>query len=80
MWDEEHNHHLFTSGGLREAEVMISLAAEHDMAMLAPEGHSYFGSNGKLRIGLTLIMSLAAACWRIKWCAVTPTPGSGARH
>jgi len=38
MWDEEHNHHLFTSGGLREAEVMISLAAEHDMAMLLLKG------------------------------------------
>jgi ribonuclease HI len=38
MWDEARNHHLFTARALRDAEALISLIAENNMAMLLPGG------------------------------------------
>jgi len=38
MWEEPHNHHLFTSSMLREADLLIVIVAEHEMVIILPEG------------------------------------------
>ena len=37
MWDEEHNHHLFTVEATRDAEELISLLADYNMVMTLPK-------------------------------------------
>jgi len=38
MWDEERNHHLFTTVALREADKLIRMAADNNMEMVLPKG------------------------------------------
>ena len=37
LWDEERNSHLFTAGAIREAKVLLSVIADHDMVMALPK-------------------------------------------
>ena len=37
MWDEERNHHLFTTAATMEAEKLITLIADYNMAMTLPK-------------------------------------------
>ena len=37
MWDEEHNHHLFTPGALEEAWKLLTLVVDNDMLMALPK-------------------------------------------
>ena len=37
MWDEEHNHHLFTATALAESAKLLEMVARHDMQMVLPK-------------------------------------------
>ena len=37
LWDEERNSHLFTAGAIQEAEILLSVIADHDMVMALPK-------------------------------------------
>ena len=38
MWDEDRNHHLFTSRALEDASKLLALVADHSMYMALPKG------------------------------------------
>ena len=38
MWDEDHNHHLFTSRALEDASRLLALVANHGMYMALLKG------------------------------------------
>ena len=48
LWDEEHNHHLFTAAALVDSNRLLEIVADHNMEMTLPKdlpaylgGHVY---------------------------------------
>ena len=38
LWDEEHNHHLFTAAALADLNRLLEIVVDHNMEMTLPKG------------------------------------------